>query len=234
MMRKEDKQKAIQVHNKYRKATVLFFRRFLIIVGILGLLLPLRPAKSDVEKRDLTKFPKPTWESFMNGEFTTQISTWYADTFPFRETFITANAKIKHLYGLNAEEIHGKAVVADEIPEAGELESTLEEEEPLEDGTLYVEPQKAGTVYVADNRGFELYGFSAQGATDYAAMLNGVADKLGEDVKVYDIMAPTSIGVNLDEALQKKLVPVIREKLLNISKSCWIRRKLHGCLCMMC
>lgn len=192
-----------QIHNKYKKATVDIFIKVLLVIGIIGLIFPLRPKMSDVEKRELTKFPKPTFETFMNGEFTSQISTWYADTFPFRETFMVADAKVKHLYGLNEEEIHGETVVADEIPEAGEVKASLEDEP--EDGTLYVEPQKAGTIYVADNMGFELYGFSAQGATDYAAMLNNVAKKVGDDAVVYDIIAPTSIAVNLDEKIQKQI-----------------------------
>ena len=49
---------------------------------ILGLCWFLRPAESETEKRELTKFPAFTVESFLSGEFTDQVSLWYADTFP--------------------------------------------------------------------------------------------------------------------------------------------------------
>ena len=61
----------------------------------------------------------------MNGEFTDQISTWYADSFPFREEFMALNSKFERLYGMSAEEIHGGTVVSDEIPVDGKMESTL-------------------------------------------------------------------------------------------------------------
>lgn len=154
----------------------------------------------------------------MNGEFTDQISTWYADSFPFREEFMALNSKFERLYGLNAEEIHGGTVVADEIPVDGEMESTLskddkksksnaddEEDERDDQAELHVEPEQAGTVYIADDRAFELYGFDAQGATNYSAMLNEVAKDLKGTSTVYDILAPTSIAVTLDDEMQKKV-----------------------------
>ena len=89
----------------------------LTAVGILGLILPLRPKESDIEKRTLTEFPKPTVKTVLNGEFTDQISTWYADSFPFRENFVSMNSQFQRLYGLNnTEEIHGGIIVADDIP----------------------------------------------------------------------------------------------------------------------
>ena len=110
---------------KYMRITVRVFTSVLLIVGFIGLLIPLRPKVSDVEKRELTHFPKPTWETFTNGEFFSGISTWYADTFPFRESLTSANAKVKKLYGITTEEIHGDAVQGDEIPDPdAELTST--------------------------------------------------------------------------------------------------------------
>ena len=106
------------IRKKYMRMTIRIFFGLLLVFGFIGLLFPLRPKESDVEKRELTKFPKPTVSSFLNGEFFNGISTWYADTFPFRETLITANSKIKKLYGITTEELYGDVVEGDDIPDA--------------------------------------------------------------------------------------------------------------------
>ena len=43
------------------------------------------------------------------------ITSWYSDTYPFREQLITMNARLHYLYGFNSEALHN-AGTADEIP----------------------------------------------------------------------------------------------------------------------
>lgn len=206
----------------FQKYTILVFVLTLVLIGLLGICIPLRPKESAIEKRTLTKFPTPSIKTVMNGEFTDQISTWYADSFPFRETFVSMNSKFQRIYGLNAEEIHGGAVVSDEIPVDGEIESTLDkaskkssaddEDEGDDNAELHVEPEQAGTVYIAGDRAFSLYGFDAQGATNYCAMLNELAADLKGSATIYDILAPTGIAVLLDEEMQTKVGSASQEE----------------------
>ncbi len=215
MERKQiSKREKSKIRNRFRRWGILAFLLLFIVIGVIGLILPLRPKESEVEKRTLTAFPDFTWETFIDGEYMEQISTWYSDTFPFRDALISADAQFERLYGLNKEEIHGDVVVSDEIPEDGEIEVTLgqttEEEEEEEDvewdnAEIQAEPEKAGTVYVADGQGFELFGFSAQASTNYAAMLNEVADTLYGKATVYDMLVPTSITVCLDDEMREKI-----------------------------
>ena len=197
------------IRKKYMRITVRVFTTVLLVIGFTGLLIPLRPKESQVEKRELTHFPKPTWETFTNGKFFDGISTWYADTFPFREGLTSANAKFKKLYGITTEEIHGDVVQGDEIPDPdAEITSTpipTATPTPEPDATIHDEPEKAGTIYVVDNRGFEIYGFSRDGADGYINMINTAATQLKDVATVYDILVPTSIAVNLDEENQKKI-----------------------------
>ena len=197
------------IRKKYMRITVRVFTTVLLVIGFTGLLIPLRPKESQVEKRELTHFPKPTWETFTNGKFFDGISTWYADTFPFREGLTSANAKFKKLYGITTEEIHGDVVQGDEIPDPdAEITSTpipTATPTPEPDATIHDEPEKAGTIYVVDNRGFEIYGFSRDGADGYINMINTAAAQLKDVATVYDILVPTSIAVNLDEENQKKI-----------------------------
>ena len=88
------------------------------MIAFIGLLLPLRPKESELEKRELSKFPKPTVSTVLNGGFFSDISTWYADTFPFREKLMRANASMKKFYGITTQEIYGDAAQGDEIPDA--------------------------------------------------------------------------------------------------------------------
>lgn len=117
----------------------LLFLGFLSIGCFIGLLWFFRPTKSDLENRELTKFPKLTlaglWDgSFFSSDFENgsedaekdakkdddnlkeNVSNWYADTYPFREQLIAMNAKLHYLYGINSEQLVN-AGTADDIPE---------------------------------------------------------------------------------------------------------------------
>lgn len=119
-MQTDNKKKKIHKTYLYLKKNVFFGVFFLI--AIIGLILPLRPKTSEIEKRELTHFPKFTLASFLNGDYFSGISTWYADTFPFREALLAANSGLKNLYGLQNEQIvYNSNKVGDEIPEGGSM-----------------------------------------------------------------------------------------------------------------
>lgn len=219
-MKKNDEYytKKNMVRKKYRLYTIRVFFAVLLGVGFIGLLFPLRPKESEIEKRTLTKFPRPTVTTFFNGEFFGDISTWYADTFPFREGLMTANSKFKKTYGITTKEIHGEVVEGDAIPEPDAIITSTPEPTaaPVDpeatptpatgtEATIHVEPEKAGTIYVAENRGFELFGFNLEGTDQYINMMNALSQDLNGVANLYDILVPTSIGVNLDAENQQKI-----------------------------
>lgn len=82
---------------------------------VLAFLLPLRPAYSYTEKRQLTTFPSFSWEALLNGSYFHQIDLWFSDTFPLRETLLSGNSRLQSLYGVGTE-IHGEVNEGDEIP----------------------------------------------------------------------------------------------------------------------
>ena len=76
------------------------------------------------QKRELEKFPSFTLSAFLDGSYFNQISTWYADTFPFREALLQANSSFKNLYGIHSEQfISNSSGGGDEIP-SGKLDLT--------------------------------------------------------------------------------------------------------------
>lgn len=91
--------------------------------AIVGLCFFARPSYSEAEKRNLTEFPKFTFESFFSGEYFSQISLWYSDTYPLREGMISANSTLQSLYGDREDEFivpSGNDSVT--IENAGEIE----------------------------------------------------------------------------------------------------------------
>lgn len=112
-------------HTKYRaytmkKAALYKIAVFIVMLcfgAVISLILPLRPAVSENEKRKLTDFPEFTVESFMDGGYFAQIDTWFSDTFPFRDTLILCSEKFTSMYGIRSQVVHGEIVAGDSIPE---------------------------------------------------------------------------------------------------------------------
>ena len=94
---------------------ITVFACTMVVFCIIGLILPLRPAISENEKRELSKFPTLTAKAFFSGEYFSDISTWYADTFPFRETLIGWSNGLRNMFGFKGEQVIGKIETGDDI-----------------------------------------------------------------------------------------------------------------------
>lgn len=129
MRKTQTPNKRKKVHKAYLNIKMQVFFCVLFLIAIIGLIIPLRPKTSTVEKRTLTAFPKFTLASFLNGEFLNDVSTWYSDTFPFREALLSANSGLQSLYGIQGEQIiQNSNNTGDEIPEGGMMVPATEEE----------------------------------------------------------------------------------------------------------
>lgn len=228
--KREDKRARVKAF----KVQLSLFMGTLCFVFLVGLMFPLRPLESQVEKRKLTEFPAFNLTDFINGRFFQQVSTWYADSFPFRESLIKLDAGIKSLYGFNSQKIvanvKGKAdaiptgLADQEILEKADKKSTLTEKVDLAknqgekgeknkseetqtsepDGAIHDTPQLAGNVYVAGDTAFNLFYFNEDTANAYIKMLDS-AQKASKNLQIYSLLIPTSVGVNLDPAAQQKI-----------------------------
>lgn len=96
------------------KIKIALFAGLVVVFFVIGLLFFLRPTVSDTEKRELAKFPTFTVESFISGEWTSQVSLWFADTYPLREMMIGANYSVEELYGFRDEVVKVDAYVAND------------------------------------------------------------------------------------------------------------------------
>lgn len=211
----------------WHQLNIRIFIGILAVFFIIGWAFWARPKKSEVEKRELTKFPKPTAEGIWDGSFFSNLQTWYADTYPLREAMISGQQKLEGLYGNRKTAIYGNTVKqGDEIPvasasrlteaptmdgsesvlaDSGLDSSSAASSSEAADGTIEDAPEVAGTILVVDGRGFETYYFNQQSADDYASMLNTVRVKLPDQVNLYDIVVPNGFGVCLDDAIQESV-----------------------------
>lgn len=102
---------------KFRKISIRIFAVMMLVGGVTGMLFFFRPDRSNVEMRELTKFPKLTLSSVLDGSFFSELSLWYSDTYPMRDVLIAADQKLKTAYGVTSSTMMvGGHKQGDEIP----------------------------------------------------------------------------------------------------------------------
>lgn len=117
-MKRKCTKKQRQIIRKYHNLGIILFAGVMLLGAFLGLLFFARPKTSEKEKRSLAKYPSFTMKTFLNGEYFSDVSTWYSDTYPFRDALVSADQKLKGLYGIESKTMMvGEEKQADEIPD---------------------------------------------------------------------------------------------------------------------
>ncbi len=93
--------------NKKHLYAVPFFI-VLIILTVVAFIIPLRPTRSYSEKRSLAEFPEFSAEALVSGSYFDDISTWFSDTFPGRESWIEGSLLLQSMHGYSEVTIHGQ------------------------------------------------------------------------------------------------------------------------------
>lgn len=97
-MKHENPEIREQKHTPSGKLAIPFFL-VLAILTVAAFIIPLRPTVSYSEKRELTKFPEFSVASLLSGDYFDDITLWFSDTFPGRETWITVSKRTESLHG---------------------------------------------------------------------------------------------------------------------------------------
>ena len=180
------------------KIKIALFAGIVAVFFIIGLLFFLRPTVSETEKRELTKFPTFTVESFASGEWTSQVSLWFADTFPLRESMISANNSLEGIYGIRDEQVISGGN-ADDIPTrpvGGNVEFN-----PTDDGS----GEKVQGMYVNGDTAYQLYSFNQQNSDSYVALINKFASQVEGKATVYDMIVPLHYQIALSSDTVKNI-----------------------------
>ena len=188
-----------------------------MIVGTLvGLAFFARPATSDFEKRTLTAFPDFTVSSFLDGSYFTQVSLWYADTYPLREPLVRGSKSLENLFGIQPEtQFVGGNVQADDIPVNGSSDSATpatapekrEQVDPPDAQTMQADIQDnvMNGLYVDGDRACSVYYFNQDAVDTYCAALNTCAEALDGTATVYSVLIPNNSGATLDDSVLASL-----------------------------
>ena len=201
---------------KWRSYGVKACTAIMAIGCVLGFVFFLRPNASALENRNLTPFPAPTGETFLSGEFFTELSLWYADTFPFRDALVGTARNVQNLYGIQPEtQMIGGNRRSDELPPAGERNDANADTSSVSEGgaakreavdapearmrAQEMEDQITDGIYVADGACYTLYYFDQDATQAYVDVVNDAAKQLEGVATVYSVILPTNAGVMLDD-----------------------------------
>ncbi len=233
---KVKKEKAIKEKVSGRKTHLTKAASFFILLyagTVLAFIIPLRPTYSASEKRNLTEFPQFSSQSLISGEYFSQISTWFSDTFPFREQLLELNNAIKDFYGFENIVIHGDVDQSDEIPDAPMAEPEVTVPETTEPPKMPTDEelkenngdpnaqkpdykaQKLGAIIVAGDSAYEYYAFSQSLAPRFINAVDKIPEKINAKNGVYALINPTSIDITLNDALRADVKSANQEKALN-------------------
>ena len=207
-----------QLAGKFRTCAVFAVVLIMLLGMLTGALFFIRPKKSNVERRNLTAFPKMSVKRVLGGEFFKDVSTWYADTYPGRDRLIAVNNRFKNLYGFESKEklVTKTKQKADAIPVEDKKKKKEKKEEETTELPKNVEAPKSSAVdaevqdaitnglYIKDGVAYNIFYFYQEGVERYADILNATAETLKDKTNVYSVLAPTNV-ILLDQKTQDKL-----------------------------
>ena len=183
-------------------------------LGLLSVFME-KPTYSEEEKRDLAGMPRLTLESYVSGQFASDFDSFYSDTFPFRRFFISLGSNIEELWGLRLDDARIHEVAPTPTPSKPEIvpespSTDVEKEESSSVSSQRAEDtatgERNGSVFIYKGRGMSMFGGSQAMGQYYANVVTAYADAL-PDVKVYDIIVPTSIEFYLPEKYKDITAP---------------------------
>lgn len=209
------------------KLVIPFFLT-LAVLTVVSFIIPLRPTQSQMEKRNLARFPEFSLEALTSGTYFDDITTWFSDTFPGRESWLTLSSNIASLHGHSDFAIAGDLPVVETVPveipkptmpeepnaSSSEVpEATEAATEPTEAGWGGVDAADdaeielgGGTVIQIGDAAFNAVGFSQIYSNKYAETLSKFADYAAEKgVRTISAPAPTAVGILVEPEFQEKL-----------------------------
>ena len=221
----------------YRSVQIGVFFAALFLLAVISWIIPLHPKTSEAEKRDLAQFPAFSWAALTSGDYFDDINTWFADTFPFRDVYVSLNGQFKALLSPSGTTVHGEVGQGDEIPDqpvappaddastqepSGGEEADLPangEEEPsheIEEPDMTDVPvETLGAILIAGDTAYEYYNFSQSAADMYTAAVNKAASQLAGKANVYDMIVPTSMDITLPASVRKSVNSSDQRKALD-------------------
>lgn len=206
---------------------------YLVIIGLLfsgfAVLFVFFPRStfSELERRELKKAPEFSFAKLTDGSYTSEVSSWFSDSQPYRDKFMTLSMNIKKYKGVDrpgGEEsfsFHSTGDVgADLMPGEMTADEKAAAELLAEEATRDI-PE--GNIGAADGevstltrsgilvvgkgenvRALMSFGGTPASGNPYVSTVNEYAQKLGSGVKVYSMVVPIAMEFYCPEQARKQ------------------------------
>ena len=211
----------------YITAVIVLFGAFVIVFNTFP-----RSTESELEKRELAKFPEFSFQSLKEGQFTKELSTWFSDSEPYRDLFISLSLNIKDWVKMNFSKENAITFHAPDAPIDTDVPDIHTDIDQLQDTTAQQPVDKeslenrkveeyrnkltaeenakiahAGIIIIGSGdktRALMAYAGDSTGGVRYADAANMYKRKLGKKVNVYCMVIPTSIEFYCPDAARKR------------------------------
>ena len=194
------------------------FLTVLAVLTVVAFIIPLRPTESEREKRELTAFPAFSVDALLSGSYFDEVTLWFSDTFPGRETWLDVADFTESLHGYSEISVVDDETVVDQLRNGGGTQGDGEAVDTPEitpeptptpwggvDAGEGAEVHKGKIIQIGDSA-FNRLGYSETCCTDYAKSLNRLGDILAEKgVRLVSAPAPVAIGIMVEQQYQEKL-----------------------------
>ncbi len=211
----------------------------LTVVGVLSLTVE-KPEVSEVEKRDLATFPEFTFESLFSGNYTEQLSMYFADTFPMRDTLVTVASDLKEGYGVSFNDIRihnpDTPIAPSEVlpviptvrptppPQTSGDTSPTPSPTPEATPTPTADPNDkgsvAGALFIYQGAAYQIFGGSLAMGEVYADAINYYDDTLNygdtDSVQVYNLIIPTAMEFGVPDELKEGISVSEKSRIDNV------------------
>ncbi len=213
----------------YITIVTLLFAAFVVVFNTFP-----RSTISEVEKRELAKFPEFSFSSLREGRFTKELSAWFSDSEPYRDYFIALSMNIKDWMRMNfskenaitfhapdianidteAPDLHGtdisEDIITDTIPKTQKDTVENRKIEEYRNKLTAEENAKiahAGIIIIGSGektRALMAYAGDSTGGVKFAEAANLYKRKLGKKVNVYLMAIPTSVEFYCPDAAKSR------------------------------
>jgi len=218
---------AQKVYARFCSVAVILLFTIFFALGLLSVFLP-KPTVSVYENRTLAAMPAFSLKSLFSGKYIKELEAFYADTFPYRDSFVAISAHLDELRGIRLDDIklhentsqnngiQGTPANSDAAkpPEQGSLNSAAIGQSSAEPSNKQNTDagESYGSIFVYKGRAMSVFGGTKAAGSRYAAVINSYKDALGGGVAVYNLIVPTSAEFYLPE----KYKPLSRSQKDNI------------------
>ena len=188
-------------HNRFLVAFItLMMAAFVVVFCTLP-----RSRYSELEKRDLLRFPDFSWQSLREGNFTQKVSNWFSDSEPFRDVLMRGSMELKSQMAFKtksavtfhaAQEEPETTMVMDSLPKEVELGDQRVIEEFHNSVNANAKMENAGVIVVGNSpsaRALMAFKNKNKGEKPFAEVVNAYQKTFGSVANVYCMIIPTAV-----------------------------------------